>query len=253
MAPKLKGVVDDINTVDEAHRDLYELRDADKKYVLSVEGLEDAPALKNALSRQKQENSTLKTKYKPLEDLEIDAVEVRRLVDVGRDAEEKGVTVDQKVESVKATLKTAHDKKVAQLEGTIHELESNLESVLVDREALDVLSDPKVKGNKTLLLPHIKQQTQIVRLEDGTRVARVMEKKNGKLVERLGPDGEPMTLTALVAELRTKDDFAAAFEGSGASGSGAPPESGGTPPKRNTSRKAEETRDAKVTSGAYSA
>lgn len=249
MATKLKAVVDDINTVDEQFRDLYEKQN-DGKYKLAAEGVEDVSGLKSALGREKEARRKARETLEVIGlDEEADPEEIKRLLEAGREALEKGTQQEDKAERVKQQLQKTHQKELEKRDTTIRELSAQVEKLLVDNIARTALID--AKGNVKIMLPHVKAVTKVVRLENGEYVPRVYD-EDGE-TERVGKGGDPMTVEELVAEFRATPDFSDAFEGSGASGSGAPTESGGgaSPPSRKAGATKQGITQAKRASGEY--
>ena len=70
----------------------------------------------------------------------------------------------------------------------------------------------------TLLLPHVRRYLKRVEEGDDFKVIVVDDKGNPRVA---GANGDLMTVEQLVAEMKTKDEYAGGFKGTGASGSGA--------------------------------
>lgn len=266
MAAKLKAFVTTLDDVTDEHKDLYVAdKDADGKdrFKLDAEGLEDVTGLKRTLTATRTELRTAKARVKPLEGLEEDE-DVDAIITAGRqaiEAQRTGAPIPA-VESVKTQMTAAHNKEVKKLNARIEGMNSALRDALIESAAVSAITDPEMKGNKTLLLPHIKTVTDIVEIEDGEKIryeARVFDKPATATdrQERVDPQGKPLTVKALVAELRENSEYSGAFEGSGASGSGATTEGGGgmpAPPGRVPTRQtpAAAAKDAKRATIDYS-
>lgn len=115
-------------------------------------------------------------------------------------------------------LAKEHTSVVEPLKAKLAELESGLFKSVAERDALEAMGKPEIKGNSALLLPLIQSELKVM-VVDGKQVTAV-----------LGPDGKPryrMTDNALLTvedrlkELRAKPEYGGAFQGSGGSGTGA--------------------------------
>lgn len=233
---KLKAFVKSLDEVaDQALRDLY-VADKDAKGVdrfrLDAEGLEDVTGLTSALSAVRTEVRDLKKKTKPLEGLDDDA-DVDAIIAAGRaaiDAQKSGKPLPE-VESVKSQLTAAHTKEVNKLNEQIAGMTDTLNEVLIANEVRAASGDETLKGNATLLLPHIEKEAKVVAVKDGDKTKFV--------AQLLGPDrqprintktGNPITIKERLAEMRALPEYSDAFKGTGMSGSDTPPDGGsGTP------------------------
>lgn len=250
MARKLRGFVDKLEDVEDKYRDLYvEETVGDKtRFRLDADGVEDVTGLKNTVKTLRTENASMRERLEPIKDLGDDE-NLDDIISVGRatiEAKKTGKPIPE-VEQERTRLTTQHKRELdkAKLENT-GLMEALRESVVEGGAAAAIT---ELKGNKTLLMPHIRGMIDIVRIEDGGKIRyepRVFEGSGSERHERTGTDGKPLPIKAAVAELKANDDFSDAFEGSGASGSGAPPEGGsGMPTPRNRGTKAEPTPTAK--------
>jgi hypothetical protein len=261
--PKLQAFVDDVATVDEKYRDLY-VEDVDpktqkKRFRIDAEGVEDVTGLKSTVTGLRTDNRKLKERAKLLDGID-DETEVDKIVELGRAALErqKSGKPNDEVENIRTSMTREREKEVGKLTNQINGMKASLEEALIENAAVVALSEADTKGNSKLLLPHIRGQAGIVEVEGEGDIprfeARVFEGSGKDRKERLdGKTGKPMTIKALVAEMKTKDDFADAFDGSGASGSGAPPDGGSgmpTPPRRGGDTKPTH-KEAKKRAGDY--
>lgn len=223
----LKAIVDNLDGLSEELTKEYKQRE-DGKYVLdvtAVDGLElaEVSKLQSALSKERENARKANEQLKNYEGL--DSAKAREAL---KKVEEMATwTPEQKVkeqiEAVKASMLDAHGKEKKALEEKLVRLNKALEEAMIVSVATQALTEQK--GSVKLLMPHIRQQTRLRDVE-------------GKLlVEVLGPDGSPrltgsdghaMSISELVTEMKTQNDFASAFEGTGATGSGA---TGAQPPR----------------------
>ena len=193
----------------------------DGKYrldVVAVDGVElaEVSKLQSALSKERENARSANEKVKAFED--IDPTKAREaLKKVGEMAawtpEQK---VKEQIEAVKTQLLDAHGKEKSKLEERLGRLSKQLESAMITSVATQAIAEHK--GSVKVLMPHVERQTRL-REVDGKFVVEVLgEDGNPRLT---GTDAHPMTIGELVATMKTQNDFACAFEGSGASGSGA--------------------------------
>ena len=198
----------------------YKKRD-NGKYVLdvtSVDGLElaEVSKLQSALSKERENNRKVAEQLKVFEGL--DPAKSREAM---KKVEEMATwTPEQKVkeqiEAVKASIIEAHGKEKAGLEERLSKLTKSLEEAMIVSVASQALAEQK--GSVRLLMPHVRQQTRL-READGQFVVEVLGSDgNPRLI---GSDGHPMSIGELITEMKTQNDFASAFEGTGATGSGA--------------------------------
>lgn len=76
------------------------------------------------------------------------------------------------------------------------------------------------KGSVELLMPHILNQAELTQDEDKKWVVRIKDGADG---HRLAADGSYLGISGLVAEMKTQDAFARAFESETPAGTGSPP------------------------------
>jgi hypothetical protein len=223
----LKAILENLDGLSEEIRKEYKQRD-DGKYILdvmSVDGLElaEVSKLQSALSKERENNRKANEKLKAYEDL--DPAKAREAI---KKVEEMATwepeqKVKEQIEAVKSQMMDAHGKEKAKLQERLDKLSKSLEEAMIISVASQELA--KEKGSVRLLMPHIRQQTRL-READGKFVVEVMGSDGNPRLT--GSDGHPMSISELVAEMKTQNDFASAFEGTGATGSGATPTTGKT-------------------------
>ncbi len=211
---KLAAVLDSLDGVPEELQSLYV--EEDGKFVLDadVEGHPKAGALKRALDRERR-------RAKDAEDRIPDGFDPDRwaqLLALEEEAQKGRLTDKQREEfdNLKGQLEGQFQKRAEKYEGRITRLEGALERALVTAQATEAIA--RQKGSVRLLLPHVQRHATMV--EDGEDFTYHIVDEKGHT--RLGEEGN-MTFDELVGEMRTSDDFAGAFEGTGSSGGGAPP------------------------------
>lgn len=206
------------------------------KYILNVtpaEGftLENTTALKKALQAERTQRESVTKALKAFEGL--DASEARKAVEklqeIGDPANLEG-DLQKKLEVAQQQIAQKFEKEKAQiigkLEGDLKALSQDHQSTLaqlqeqmIRNKALQAISANK--GRAPLLLPVIERSVRMVKGDDGRyRDEVVGDDGNARLTTKSGSMA-PMTIEEFVSELRDSDDYAPAFEGTGAKGSGA--------------------------------
>lgn len=124
-----------------------------------------------------------------------------------------------KPEEIKAEVAKGFEGQLKEKDTTIAQMQASLEKHLRDGDAARAISEHE--GNAKLLEPHIRMHTKVVRDEETGEYSTVVINAKGEI--RAGTDGSPMTVSALVAEMKKDKDFASAFKGTQHSGGGTPP------------------------------
>ena len=210
----LKAIVDTLDAVPEAVRGEYEQRDG--KFVLKVEGAEDAYAggIKRNRDEALSEKKKLQDRLQAFGDLTPE--EAQRLRDLEKGLKEKKAKDEGDFASLKEQLVAEHKKEIEKRDAHATKLEKALDRVAIDDAATTAIA--KLEGRPTLLLPHVRRYLKRVEEGDDFKVIVVDDKGNPRVS---GTNGDLMTVDQLVAEMKTKDEYAGGFKGSGASGSGA--------------------------------
>lgn len=219
---KLKAVLTSLEDLSDELKALYEEKDG--KFYLQVEpvegwSLEDVQGLKSSLAKERENVGKLEADLKKFED--IDPKKARDALSkveemAGWTPEEK---VREQIEAREKKLVEKHSRELEERDSKVSTLTTQLEKHLVESAATAALT--KHKGNVELLLPHVRSQVRVEADKEGNFTARVV-----------GPDGTPrlspkqgstdqMSIDELVETMREMPTYAAAFEGTGASGSGA--------------------------------
>jgi len=126
-------------------------------------------------------------------------------------AEEKRLEETQNWQKLKNDMTNNYEQTINQVKNenkqTITSLRSALDSELIENIAIKAIA--KEKGSPTLLMPHIKSRIATYQDDNGRFTTKV--------VDEFGKDamntktGEPMTVSDLVNEFKSKEDFAGAF------------------------------------------
>jgi len=217
----LKATLDTLEGVDEAIASHYTTT-SDGTFLLDVEGtggyeLENTTNLKTALGKERSNATEAAKRLKAFEDLDPDAAR-EALVKVEEyanfDPEKK---VEEAMKAREAQLIKQHEKALVGLKDENGTLLGQLETNLITSAATKAIAANQ--GSVDLLLPHVMRQTRMRRTETGQFIAEVVDTDGHP---RVGDtNGNPMTIPQLVDEMRSSDSFARAFDGSGATGSGA--------------------------------
>lgn len=216
-----------------------EYTEKDGKHLLdvtSVDGwaLEDVTTLKSSLQKERSNAATGSSRVKELEAQfkDIDPIKAREalakiaeLADYDPDkklAEAKKefeASLVAKFDKDKATLLAKHTTDMDTKQKDYEVVAAQLRESLVDAEATRAVSE--AKGSVELLNPIIRQTVSMKKQDDGTYKPAILDGEgNPRLSPRSGST-EWMTISEYVNELKENEVFARAFDGSGASGSGA--------------------------------
>lgn len=231
----LKAIVEKLDDVNEAHRDVYREGTADEglegKYVLAVEGaggyaLENVEGLKSALGKERSTRERLERDVVKFKDLDPDKarqalaeLEELKAIDPNKEADK---IANSKVEAAKAQLLEKHKGELTAKEERIGHLSKTVESLLVDQVATTALAE--AKGSVKLLLPHVRAHTRVKEMDGKFTVEVVDQEGNARIADA---KGTPMAIKDLIAEMKASEEFGRAFDASGQSGSGMTPGGGG--------------------------
>jgi hypothetical protein len=212
----LKLTVDSLDGVDEALRPLYVEKDG--KFSLAVDGIEDTSGLKNALAAERKRAADLEKQTKGWKTLGKTPEEIAELVEAAElkaqtEAERKG-----EWDKLRAQMNDKHALDLKAKDETIGQMKKRLEAELIDAKAVAAIA--AAKGVPDLLLPHVQRH---VKVDDDFNV-QVVDAKGDP---RVNGKGEPLSIADLIEEMKANEIFGRAFEGSGHSGSGTRPNSGG--------------------------
>jgi hypothetical protein len=238
--PKLKAVLDTLDGLPDGQKSLYVETD-DGKFRLDAEGIEDVGGLKSALDKERRAKKELSDKLKKLGDIDIDEIEKLRA-----DAEERAEKGDD-IEKKLASAQKKFDREKAELDTKLLARDKKIHQLVAEDKARDAIE--AAGGRPKVLLPHVLTNTKVIE-EDGDFVAVVIDEKGN---ERTAKSGDKrFSLEDLVLELKADEEFASAFNGTGASGTGAPPSgSRGAPPRGRVATDTEGVEADKRRTGAY--
>lgn len=219
--PKLAAVVESLESVPQAYRELYTPSDGGK-FVLDAD-VTDHPATLGLRSKNQElirGQNDLKTKFKAFEGL--DPEDVQAALKARADAEEARKRQEGDFTSLKQQLMDQHAKEKKAWEDQLAELTGTIEQVIgTDAARAAIVAE---EGEAELLLPHVRAQVKVVK--DGKSWKRVVIDGQGQT--RYNAKGEEMSVRELVAEMKGKDTYKPAFKAPDTTGSGARPNTGFT-------------------------
>jgi len=230
MAMKAILSADEFKSVGEAFKSEY--KEADGKYVLDVvpvEGyaLEDVTGLKTSLGAERTAKTRAEKALEKFKDIADPAaalaalteLEELKAIDPKKEADKLANT---KFESAKSQLLQKHTGELQTRDDRIKQLTTAVEKLVIDSTAKSAIAE--AKGSIELLLPHVRSATR-VKEENGEFSVEVIDAQgNGRIANG---KGAAMTISDLIAEMKTSDTFGRAFEGDNISGSGKRPTNGG--------------------------
>lgn len=196
------------------------ISDSNGKFKLDVrpiDGFElaNTTGLKKALETERHAKTEAEKATKAFGDLDVSAArDAIAFHEKFKDAN-PDETAKQQFEAMKGDLITAHQTEMSGVSTERDDAFSQLRNSLVTSAATKALQE--AGGVIDLLLPHVEKHIQMER--EGDRfVAKVVDEKG---IGRVGDGaGNPMTIPQLVAEMKAKESFQAAFTGTNSSGSG---------------------------------
>jgi hypothetical protein len=221
----LKAVVESLEGLPKGLRDHY--REEEGRFLLEVEAagglaLEDVNGLKSTLGKTRRSLEESQQKLARFGDLDPDRVkrDLARLEELSKlDPESEADRIAEgKIKTREARLLQVHAEETDGLRQNGEVLKGQLEKVLIDAAATKAIADHR--GAIDLLLPHVRAQARLKRLDNGEYDVEVVDTAGNP---RIGDGrGAPMSIPQLVQEMRESEGFARAFDGSGQSGGGTP-------------------------------
>lgn len=220
MLPAIRENLEELTEEEQKH---YVERDG--KFFLEVEAaegiaLEDVKGLKTTIETlrgtERKLNADLTTIREKYEDIDPD--EARNAIK--KFAEVKDWNGDQKiaeaVDASKRELVKAHKKEVEVLQEDLADTQTQLTDAIVNTKIVEALQ--KEEGNVELLLPHVKKHVRMVKNTAGKWMPEVVNDNNEPKVG--DSEGNPMTITQYIQDMKTQKTFAAAFPGANSTGTG---------------------------------
>jgi predicted RNase H-like nuclease (RuvC/YqgF family) len=215
---KLKAVIskEDHDQLAETLKELYVEKDG--KFILDSDH-EDVTGLKNTVAALRKERSTAEAELAKFKDIG-DVDKAKAALAKVQELEEQEAKKSGEWEKLKLQMVERHATEKADLNQKLKDMEKDVESLVVDREIVTVLSDPEIGGKVKALLPHMK--TRVKAIKEGGQWKPIVHNGDGTPSIADG-SGAPQTLKGLALEMRKDPDFAPLFVSQARGGGGAPP------------------------------
>jgi hypothetical protein len=209
MALKLN--LDSLDGLDAALQPLYTKTD-DGKFRLDAEGLDSIQAALKTANKEAADRRKALEGFK-----DVDPAEYQRLKS---EAEERAVadaTKKGEWEKLKDQMAQKHQQDILAKDNSLAKYRAALERNLIDAQAVTAIA--AAKGVPELLLPHVKNRVKVEEV-DGEFTFKILDAKGGPMIADAA--GTPAGFSHLIESMKADPIFGRAFEGSGASGMGAP-------------------------------
>ena len=237
----LKAKLDNLDGLSDGDKAHYVERDG--KFYLEVGkidglALEDVTGLKSTVEKLRTNERTLTSSLKSVND-ELSAV-TDKFKDIDPEAAKTALskldeiqnwngdtkikeavtlastTVETKMQGKIDALVAKQMETVTGLQAELTDSQSQLQDAIVNTRIVEAISTEG--GNVSLLMPHVRSQVKMVKGSNGKFKPEVV-KEDGTV--RIGDtSGNDMSIMQLVREMKTQDNYAAAFPGVNNSGSG---------------------------------
>jgi len=220
----LPEVVEKLEDVPEGARGAY-VPDADGKHFRldREDSGDDAAALKRALARATADRKKYEVQLEQFKD--FDPERYRQLLEADTAREKEEAEKKGHYEKLLKQREDAWKKDEEKYKGDLAESERELEIQLVDAEVSRLMGTPELKGFADPILAHLKVKHLVkVVKENGRRRVQILDADGDERVN--AKTGAPLTLAELLHELRADAVWGRVFEGNGANGSDAAPQSG---------------------------
>lgn len=170
---------------------------------------------------------------KRLESGEIDRERYNELLEAEEKRAQEAAEKKGEWEKIRSTMQEKHEAAIRERESHVEALEAEVRTLMIDNSAIALLQEDDTKGSWALLQAPIRNRTKVEVTESGQRRVRVLNEDG---TPAFAADGTDQTLKGLVLELKQHQEFGKAFEGTGASGGGAPADTGGAGGSRVSSK-----------------
>ena len=233
----LKAMLENLDGLSEELKKEY--KEKDGKFILDVDSvdglvLENVTGLKTTLEtlrtnerklQQDLKNSVEATKQyqKKFEGIDPEAAKtaLSKMDEIanwnGDKKIQEAIEANERKAQAKITeLIKQHTEKVELLENDLTDSQSQLQDAIVTSRIIEAIS--KEGGNVDLLIPHVRAHVNMVKNNNGRWQPEVISDTGDP---RIGDSqGNPMTIQQYVVEMKGKKNFAAAFPGANATGTG---------------------------------
>jgi hypothetical protein len=182
--------------------------------------LENVEGLKNGLSAERETSRQHEKRLKAFEGITDPDAARNALAKVGEMASWKPEQkVKEQIDEITRQLVEKHGGERAKLEAERAELETLLAGEVVVARATAALA--KQKGNVELLLPHVVKNARMLREHGRVRVMLVSADGKTPILTKKANDTSEMGFDEYVELMKSNPTYAAGFDGTDASGSGA--------------------------------
>lgn len=234
----LNPVVEDINEVEETLRPYY--KETEKGFILDVQesngyALENVQGLRSALSKERgraQEFEKRSSQFSELGDMSpaeikqaLEELNTLKQLDPSKEADK---IAEQKLKSFQEQMTKKHQTEVGTVKQSADRYKNQLQSLLIDDAAKNAIL--AAGGNdKTIayMLPTVKASLSLRETENGFMTQVIDSNGHPQIGDS---NGNPMTVTQLVEQLKSQELWSGAFPGRQRSGGGKQSDAtGGTP------------------------
>lgn len=128
--------------------------------------------------------------------------------------------VESRIKSVSEQLDRKYQGELAKLKGDLTTRDKEIEKYVLDHEVARVLTMPGTKGSFDLLIHPIRSAARIERSTDGKHDVYFVDESGNPILTSVSGSAAKMKVEEYVKSMVKKPQYAPAFDGSGASGSG---------------------------------
>lgn len=225
----LNPILDSLDGLDESLASHYTETDGGK-YRLDVTpadgwALEDVAALRTALESNKHKRGQLAEQLAQFKNDDGEFHDIQALLDAQTQLTElrsgKQEEVEELVKQRIAEAQKRHDAEVQKHKTENETLSKDLDYAVRVQAALTAIGEAGASKYSKVLLPQVLDQLEMRRGEDNKPFAAVVGKDGAARLSPANPT-QDMSLSELLGEMSNDEAFSVMFEGSGATGSGAP-------------------------------
>jgi len=182
---------------------------------LSVENVD---GLKVTVTKLRNELATAQTSiatFKGIEDPEKAILALSKYDEI--ENWDGDARVKETVAAQIATVTKKHSESIDKIQVQLTLAETQLKNSLVISSATQAIQE--ADGNVRLMMPHVMNRVNMEKTSDGKYIAQVLDEAGQPAIG--DGQGNPMTIPQLVGEMKQDEAFAAGFDGTGSTGSGA--------------------------------
>ena len=205
--------VDSLDGLPEPVRTFY--KEENGKFSLDLEGYEDPANLKSALQKEREAVKLAAKEANAFKAFGKSPEEIEAMLQASAKAEQDKLAKSGDFDAIKKQMTDQWEKERQTFQERIAANDKAIESHLIDSQATSAIAS--AKGVPALLMPHLKQQLKVVS-DNGNYAVRVLGTDGNP---RVNGNGEFLSISDLVGEMRQSEVFGRAFEATGTTGSGA--------------------------------